>query len=228
MPLISNRKRTCETGFCPQPKKIYDNATLDELFARNRTRLYKTALRVIGKPEDAEDALQDGLISGYRNLSAFEGRSQLSAWLTRIVVNAALMRLRWLHSRHAISLDQRANEDNLPLVNTIADVAPNPEELYVRAEQLDILERQWRRLPTKYRKALWFCAFKEMTIKEAAETLGIPAGTLKTHVHRARQMLRQGIIKPQSSRGVPRRAQMSPSCLLSVPGKFIRPITFEG
>src|SRR5262250_1432201 len=67
---------------------------LDELFARNRGRLLRAARKVLGNPYDAEDALQDGLLAAFRNLSGFRGRSQFSTWLTRIVVNAALMRLR--------------------------------------------------------------------------------------------------------------------------------------
>jgi len=62
------------------------------LFRRYQRPLFQTALRVLGNAEDAEDALQDGLLSAYRNLKRFEGRSQFSTWLTRIVINAALMR----------------------------------------------------------------------------------------------------------------------------------------
>jgi len=71
-----------------------DARALDALFARNTRALYQTALRVLGNPEDAEEALQEGLLSAYRNLPRFERRSQFSTWLTRIVINAALMRRR--------------------------------------------------------------------------------------------------------------------------------------
>src|SRR6266852_4708743 len=71
-----------------------DQEALETLFARNNRALYQTALRLLGNPEDAEDALQEGLLAAYRNLRRFEGRSQFSTWLTRIVINAALMRRR--------------------------------------------------------------------------------------------------------------------------------------
>jgi RNA polymerase sigma-70 factor (ECF subfamily) len=64
---------------------------LEELFARYRDRLYKTARRVMRNSNEAEDALQDGLLSAFHNLSAFKGRSQFSTWLTSIVTNAALI-----------------------------------------------------------------------------------------------------------------------------------------
>jgi len=82
-----------------------DSAALDTLFAQHNRALYQTALRLLGNPEDAEDALQEGLLAAYRNLPRFEGRSQFSTWLTRIVINAALMRLRSRRSRPAVSLE---------------------------------------------------------------------------------------------------------------------------
>src|SRR6202790_1225067 len=87
-----------------------DARALDTLFARNTRTLYQTALRVLGNPEDAEEALQEGLLSAYRNLPRFERRSQFSTWLTRIVINAALMRRRSKRSRPAVSLDEVTTE----------------------------------------------------------------------------------------------------------------------
>jgi len=87
-----------------------DARALDALFARNTRALYQTALRVLGNPEDAEEALQEGLLSAYRNLPRFERRSQFSTWLTRIVINAALMRRRSKRSRPAVSLDDWTSE----------------------------------------------------------------------------------------------------------------------
>ena len=71
-----------------------DSQAVEALFNRYHRPLFQTALRVLGNAEDAEDALQDGLLSAYRNLKRFEGRSQFSTWLTRFVINAALMTMR--------------------------------------------------------------------------------------------------------------------------------------
>src|SRR5271169_662475 len=84
-----------------------DAAAIETLFRRYHRQLFQTALRVLGNAEDAEDALQDGLLSAYRNLKRFEGRSQFSTWLTRIVINAALMKRRSAKSRPAVSLDDQ-------------------------------------------------------------------------------------------------------------------------
>src|SRR5256886_1393196 len=91
-----------------------DHEAVEALFSRYQRPLFQTALRVLGNTEDAEDALQDGLLSAYRNLKRFEGRSQFSTWLTRIVINAALMRRRSAKARPAVSLDEKPREDELP------------------------------------------------------------------------------------------------------------------
>ena len=80
-----------------------DSEALNKLFARNTRALYQIALRVLGNREDAEDAVQEGLLAAYRNLPRFEGRAKFSTWLTRIVINSARMRLRSLKARPAVS-----------------------------------------------------------------------------------------------------------------------------
>src|SRR6202790_1640507 len=96
-----------------------DSEAVETLFRRYHRPLFQPALRVLGNAEDAEDALQDGLISAYRNLKRFEGRSQFSTWLTRNVINAALMRRRSAKSRPAVSLDETPREDELPATERV-------------------------------------------------------------------------------------------------------------
>ena len=84
--------------------------------------------------EDAEDALQDGMLSAYRNLKRFEGRSQFSTWLTRIVINAALMRRRSAKARPTVSFDEAPHEDELPMTERLAAEDPSPEQLFAGAE----------------------------------------------------------------------------------------------
>src|ERR1700737_1069439 len=103
-----------------------DSQAVEALFRRYQRPLFQTALRVMGNTEDAEDALQDGLLSAYRNLKRFEGRSQFSTWLTRIVINAALMRRRSAKARPAVSLDETHHEDEIPASERFADDGPNP------------------------------------------------------------------------------------------------------
>src|SRR5438105_7124715 len=118
-----------------------EEGALEILFAQHSRALFQTALRLLGSPEDAEDALQEGMLSAYRNLPRFEGRSQFSTWLTRIVINAALMRLRSRRSRPAISMDEPLGETEMTLAEQLADPAPGPEELLARQELNDLLQQ---------------------------------------------------------------------------------------
>jgi RNA polymerase sigma-70 factor, ECF subfamily len=165
--------------------------SLDQLFGRYSRALYPTALKLMGNPEDAEDALQDGLLSAFRNLRRFEGRSQFSTWLTRIVINAALMRLRSKRTHPATSIDAEPNADGdepAP-VEMIADHAPSPEEIYARKEVREIFERNLKGLSPTLRSAIVLRDVEGLSTEEAAETLGVPEGTLKSQLHRARVQL---------------------------------------
>ena len=166
-----------------------DARALDALFARNTRALYQTALRVLGNPEDAEEALQEGLLSAYRNLPRFERRSQFSTWLTRIVINAALMRRRSKRARPAVSLDDFVSEGDLPLAERFADEGPNPEQLYAGTELGDRMNKKLAEISPLLRKAFWLREIEGLSAEEAAQVLGVSRNTLKARLWRARQEL---------------------------------------
>src|ERR1700722_5036750 len=166
-----------------------DARALDVLFARNTRTLYQTALRVPGNPEDAEEALQEGLLSAYRNLPRFEGRSQFSTWLTRIVINAALMRRRSKRARPAVSLDERTPDGDLPLAERFADESPNPEQLYAGTELRDRVSKKLGEISPLLRTAFWLREIEGLSAEEAAQVLGVSRNTLKARLWRARQEL---------------------------------------
>ena len=192
MELKTNRQAT--EAVDPVLRHVINNNqdALDELFSRYRSQLYQIARRVMGNSNDAEDAVQDGLLSAFRNLSSFKGRSQFSTWLTRIVVNAALMRLRRMRPMTS-SIDQRLDPGQEPLANRIRDPGLNPEERFARQERLRIIEHKLQSIPTVYRQAVLLCDVEGMSVREAAEALGLPLGTLKSQLHRARLRLSKEI-----------------------------------
>src|ERR1700740_3641910 len=145
-----------------------DGQAIETLFRRYHRPLFQTALRVLGNAEDAEDALQDGLLSAFRNLKRFEGRSQFSTWLTRIVINAALMRRRSAKARPAVSLDETPREDELPATERFADDGPNPEQVFASTELREV---------------------QGYSTGEAAKKLGVTENTLKARLWRARHQL---------------------------------------
>jgi RNA polymerase sigma-70 factor (ECF subfamily) len=166
-----------------------DARALDALFARNTRAMYQTALRVLGNPEDAEEAVQEGLLSAYRNLPRFERRSQFSTWLTRIVINAALMRRRSKRARPAVSLDEVVAEGELPLAERFADDGPNPEQLYAGTELGDRMNKKLAEISPLLRTAFWLREIEGLTAEEAAHVLGVSRNTLKARLWRARQEL---------------------------------------
>jgi RNA polymerase sigma-70 factor, ECF subfamily len=180
-----------------------DQEALGRLLASYMPQLYRVALRVLDTPQDAEDALQDGLLQVVQHFREFEGRSRLSTWLTRIVINAALMRLRRSRPEVTTKIDPKLDQDVLCLADTIADPGPTPEEMYAREERLQILKRMLRSLPAAYASALWLRDFQGMSTKEVAEAMGVPEGSVKSHVHRARLRLRNKMGAAQGTHKTP-------------------------
>jgi len=170
-----------------------NQAALEALFARHSGALYQSALKLLGNPEDAEDALQEGMLSAFKNLRRFEGRSKFSSWLTRIVINAALMRLRSQRAHQTVSADQPLGEAELTLAEQLADPAPDPERLYAREELRQLLDRNLTELSPEMRTAVRLRDIEGLSTQEAAEALGVPENTLKSRLHRARLQLAEQI-----------------------------------
>jgi len=166
-----------------------DHQAVETLFRRYQRPLFQTALRVLGNTEDAEDALQDGLLSAYRNLKRFEGRSQFSTWLTRIVINAALMRRRSAKARPAVSLDEPPREDELPATERFADGGLTPEQVFANTEIREMLSENLDQLSPLLRTAFVLREVQGYSTGEAAKKLGVTENTLKARLWRARHQL---------------------------------------
>src|SRR5205085_7636534 len=163
-----------------------DSQAVEMLFRRYQRPLFQTALRVLGNAEDAEDALQDGFLSAYRNLKRFEGRSQFSTWLTRIVINAALMRRRSAKARPAVSLDEAPREDELPATERFADDGLTPEQVFENTEIREMLSENLDKLSPLLRTAFVLREVQGYSTGEAAKKLGVTENTLKARLWRAR------------------------------------------
>src|ERR1039457_474311 len=150
-----------------------DASAFESLYAHHKRALFQTALRVLGNVEDAEDALQEGLLAAFRNLKRFEGRSQFSTWLTRIVINAALMRRRSAKARPAVSLDETPREDELPVSERFADSGPNPEQVFVSTELREMISENLDELSPLLRTAFVLRDVQGYSTGEAAKKLGV-------------------------------------------------------
>jgi RNA polymerase sigma-70 factor (ECF subfamily) len=166
-----------------------DSQAVETLFRRYHRPLFQMALRVMGNADDAEDALQDGLLSAYRNLKRFEGRSQFSTWLTRIVINAALMRRRSAKLRPGFSLDEAPREDELPIAERFAADGPNPEQLFARTELREIISENLGELSPLLRTAFVLREVEGFSTGEAAKKLGVTESALRARLGRARHQM---------------------------------------
>jgi RNA polymerase sigma-70 factor (ECF subfamily) len=154
------------------------------LVRRHRDRLWAVALRTLGDREEAADALQDALVSAYRAAHTFEGRSQVTTWLHRIVVNACLDRARRAATRRAGSLD--AHPQQLDAALGSAEPADSP---VVRDELRREVVQALATLPADQRAALVLVDMQGRPVAEAAAILGVPVGTVKSRCARGRARL---------------------------------------
>jgi RNA polymerase sigma-70 factor (ECF subfamily) len=171
---------------------------LDSVVSRYLPMFYKRAFRFLGNATDAEDAVQDALLSAYKHLGQFRGRAQLSTWLTTIVTNAARMQLRRRRGSY-LSLDEKQGEDGLTFSERLPDLKPSPEEVCSTAEARDRLVEGVKQLSPKLRQAFQLRDIDGLTTKEAALVLGVPQGTVKAQLARARAKL-AGIIRAKPVR----------------------------
>lgn len=156
-------------------------------------KLQRIAFRYLDDSEDAKDAVQDALLSAFRHVSQFQHRSQLSTWLHRIIINAALMKLRVRQRQVASSIDASTGEDGMPLAERLVFSGPSPERLCEQAELRETLEGMIQRLPPKQRRAYELCAGAGWSLREAARMLGMSESALKCSLARARKTLRHNL-----------------------------------
>ena len=160
---------------------------LDTVVSRYLPMFYRKAFRFLGNVPDAEDAVQDALLSACKHLGQFRGQAQLSTWITTIVTNAALMKLR--RRPNYLSLDEQQGEDGLTFSEQLPDSKPSPEEICSIAEARERLVEGVKQLSPKLRRAFQLREIDGLTTKEAALVLGVPQDTLKAQLARARAKL---------------------------------------
>jgi len=155
-----------------------DRDAFATLVSRHRDRLWAVALRTVGNPDDAADALQDALLSAHRASSGFRGDSAVTTWLHRIVVNACLDLLRRRKARPTVPLPE--HDSALPA---------DPSDPLGRREWALEIERALQTLPPDQRAALVLVDVEGYSVEDAAAMLQCPTGTIKSRCARARAKL---------------------------------------
>ncbi|MFF4650229.1 RNA polymerase sigma factor SigM [Streptomyces sp. NPDC001380] len=161
-----------------------DPHAFGELVQRHRDRLWAVALRTLGDREEAADAVQDALISAFRAAHSFQGRSAVTTWLHRIVVNACLDRVRRSAARRTTPLD-----DDHRRIDALLGADEAADAPVVRGELRRELASALAELPAEQRSALVLVDMQGYPVAEAAEMLGVPVGTVKSRCARGRARL---------------------------------------
>jgi RNA polymerase sigma-70 factor (ECF subfamily) len=176
-----------------------DDRAFERLVRAHVGRLHAVALRLLQNPADADEVVQEAFLSAYRNLAGFRGEARLETWLHRIVVNAALQRLR----RRKRQLESGAETEIEDVDSLLPRFQENgypehfhrpwvqtSEELATRAETREQVRRMIDKLPDNYRTVLILRDIEELDTSAVADLLELAPGTVKVRLHRARQALR--------------------------------------
>jgi len=159
---------------------------------RNNQRLYRAALSILNDRPEAEDALQDAYMKAFEAIETFAGRSTLSTWLTRIVVNEALGRRRRVQRRSEL-----LNQESVLILEEYREklmagsITPSPERAVMRRQISKLLEMAIARLPDTFRPVFVMREIEGLSVEETAEALQIPEETVKTRLFRARRRLQK-------------------------------------
>jgi RNA polymerase sigma factor (sigma-70 family) len=173
-----------------------DTAAFELLMRQHNGRLFRVARAILKSDEDAEDALQDAYLVAFRRIGEFRGDARLGTWLTRIVINQSLMRLRkHRRDRVVVSFSDPRRDDEPSEMDPVDQQAEPPSTTTLRAEIRHILERRIDELPVAFRTVFIMRDVEDMSVDETAASLSIPPATVRTRLFRARTLLRESLAR---------------------------------
>jgi RNA polymerase sigma-70 factor, ECF subfamily len=174
-----------------QPRTDYQ--AFEAVMRRHNGRLFRVARTILRNDADAEDALQDAYLDAYRHLDDFRAEAELSTWLTRIVVNQSLMRLRRQKRDGSVVPFSQDGGETPPAVEVRDEKGESPSTAVLRTEMRRLLERRIDELPVAYRTVFVMREVEDMSVEETARSLDIPSSTVRTRLFRARALLRASL-----------------------------------
>ncbi|RPJ16458.1 MAG: sigma-70 family RNA polymerase sigma factor, partial [Chloroflexi bacterium] len=163
------------------------------LTLRYQNLLFSIALRLLNDEDAAADAVQDALISAFRRFNTFRGDS-LRSWLARVVINACYDELRRKRRQYSVPLDQLNTEgDEIETSYWLIDPQADPELQFESSELEIAIQRSLDKLPAVYRLTLVLVDIQGLSYEEAASAVGVPVGTIKSRLARARLQMQESL-----------------------------------
>jgi RNA polymerase sigma-70 factor (ECF subfamily) len=181
---------------------------------------YRHAFRYLGNVADAEDAVQDALLSAYKHVRQFRGEARMSTWLTAIVINSARMQLRRRPRQAHVSLDEQPDTGSYALSERLPDHRPSPAEQCLRSDLAENLFQITRQLSPTLRRAFELRHVDGLTIREMADISGVAEGTVKARIARAHVKLRSLMRKRLGNQAVINMGLKPPRGEQTVRSKF--------
>lgn len=157
-----------------------DSAAFEPIVERYQRVLFTVALRMLGDREEASDATQNAFISAYRKLDTFDPKRRFFSWIYRILVNECLN-------------NQRSRRPHEPVTADLA-AAGNPADLFEAAERRRNVQAAILALPTEYREVIILRHFTGLSYEDIGDALGLPAKTVKSRLHTAKERLGQMLL----------------------------------
>ncbi|MBN9244747.1 MAG: RNA polymerase sigma factor [Mesorhizobium sp.] len=165
-----------------------DGRAFRAIMTRYNQRLYRLARGIVGRASEAEDVVQEAYVHAFRSLDSFRGDSALSTWLSRIVINEALGRLRKQKREGKVTNLEAAQAEIIQFPGNASD---DPERTMAQRQILHLVEEATDHLPATFRAVFVARVIEGLSMEETAELLGIKPETVKTRLYRARQMVRK-------------------------------------
>ncbi len=172
----------------------HDEKAFNEIVARYGDKIFRLALRVAHNPNDAEDVLQDVLITLVEKLNTFRGESKFSTWLYTVAANTSYIRLRAEKKKYEkeLSLDDYAPYNDSGALEGVRkkDWSDRPDEMLLSQEGLEMVEKAVNDLPLSYRVVFHLKDVEGLTNQEVAKVMGLSVPAVKSRILRARLFLR--------------------------------------
>ena len=167
-----------------------DRVAFELLMRRHNRRLYRLARATLRDGAEAEDALQEAYLQAFRAMGQFRGDASLSTWLSRLVLNECLGRIR-RHDRRENVIPMVAANDRV--TDACVDNSESPDAAMARAQVRNLLERRVDELPDSFRTVFVMRSVEDLSVAETSALLGIPEETVRSRHFRAKSMLRAAL-----------------------------------
>lgn len=159
-----------------------------------KDKVYQLCYRMLGNKHEAEDMAQEAFIRAYVNIDSFNLNLKFSTWLYRIATNLCIDRIRKKKPDYFLDAEV-SGTDGLTMYSTIPANSKLPEDEVESMELQEMIQREISQLPEKYRSVIVLKYIEELSLNEISEILDLPLGTVKTRIHRGREVLRRQLGK---------------------------------